>query len=76
MRALIANEYGPPSQLAIGEANDPEPSAGQVLVAIEAAALNPLDLKQVTGAVRDFSPIEFPHIPGMDGAGRVLAVGE
>ncbi len=75
MRALVAEDYGPPSQLAIGESEDPEPTAGQVLVAIQAAALNPFDLKQLTGAVRDFSPIEFPHIPGMDGAGRIAAVG-
>ncbi len=75
MRALVANDYGPPSQLAIAEVGDPEPSAGQVLVAIEAAALNPLDLKQVTGAVRELYPIELPYVPGMDGAGRIVAAG-
>ena len=75
MKALVANDYGPPSQLTLAEAENPEPADGQVLVAIEAAALNPLDLKQVIGAVRDFSPIEFPYIPGMDGAGTVAAVG-
>jgi NADPH2:quinone reductase len=75
MKALVANDYGPPSQLTVAEVEDPEPAPGQVLVAIAAAALNPLDLKQVTGAVREFSPIEFPYIPGMDGAGTVAAVG-
>lgn len=75
MQALTANDYGPPAELTVGEAADPQPGPGQVLVAIEAAALNPFDLKLITGAVRAFSPIEFPYIPGMDGAGTVAAVG-
>jgi NADPH:quinone reductase len=75
MKALVANDYGPPSQLMVAEVADPRPARGQVLIAIEAAALNPLDLKLVTGAARDFSPIDFPYVPGMDGAGRIAAVG-
>ena len=76
MKALIANHYGPPAQLTLAEVPDPEPARGQVLVAIEAAALNPFDLKLVTGATGASSPIQFPYIPGMDGAGSVAAVGE
>jgi NADPH2:quinone reductase len=76
MKALIANDYGPPAQLTVTEVPDPKPARGQVLVAIEAAALNPMDLKLVTGAAREYSSIQFPYIPGMDGAGTIAAVGE
>jgi len=75
MKALVANAYGPPSALTVTDMADPEPAAGEVLVAVEAAALNPFDLKVMTGAVRDFNPIEFPYIPGMDAAGTIAAVG-
>jgi NADPH:quinone reductase len=75
MKALVANDYGPPSQLTVTDVADPQPGAGEVLVAVEAAALNPFDLKVLTGALREFAPIEFPYIPGMDAAGTIAAVG-
>lgn len=52
---------------------DPEPGVGQVRVRLRAAALNRLDLW-----VREGWPgirLEYPHIPGADGAGVVDAVG-
>jgi NADPH2:quinone reductase len=76
MRALIARDYGPPSQLQLGEVPRPEPGSGQVLLRIRAAALNPFDLKLLTGALKGALPVEFPHVPGMDGAGTVAALGE
>jgi NADPH:quinone reductase len=75
MKALVANAYGPPSALEVADVADPEPGPGEVLVAVEAAALNPFDLKVLTGAVRDFNPVEFPYIPGMDAAGTIAGVG-
>jgi NADPH:quinone reductase-like Zn-dependent oxidoreductase len=76
MRALIANGYGPPSQLVLGEAPQPEPGPGQVLVRMRAAALNPFDLKLLSGAFGEGSKVQFPYIPGMDGAGFIAALGE
>ncbi len=76
MRALLANSYGPPSQLVLGEAPQPQPGPGQVLVRMRAASINPFDLKQLTGAFGESSIAEFPHIPGRDGAGFVAALGE
>jgi NADPH:quinone reductase len=75
MKALVANAYGPPSALEVTDVADPEPGPGEVLVAVEAAAVNPFDLKVLTGAVRDFNPVEFPYIPGMDAAGTIAGVG-
>jgi NADPH2:quinone reductase len=80
MKALLANGYGPPSQLVLGEAPQPEldrdPTRPQVLVRMRAAALNPFDLKQLTGAFGESSIAEFPFVPGRDGAGFVAALGE
>jgi NADPH:quinone reductase len=76
MRALVAHDYGPPSRLALEEAPEPKPGAGQALVRMSAAALNPFDLKLITGAMREMVPIQFPYVPGMDGAGTVAALGE
>ena len=76
MLALVAHDYGPPSQLALEEAPQPEPGAGQALVRMAAAALNPFDLKLLTGAMKGAVPAEFPYIPGMDGAGTIAALGD
>jgi NADPH2:quinone reductase len=76
MKALLAHGYGPPAQLVLGEAPQPQPGPGQVLVRMRAAALNPFDLKQLTGAFGESSIAEFPHVPGRDGAGFVAALGE
>ena len=77
MKALVATDYGePPSNLELVEVPDPSPDPGQLLVRIEAAALNPFDLKQIGGAMREVASLAFPHKIGMDGAGQVARVGE
>jgi NADPH:quinone reductase-like Zn-dependent oxidoreductase len=75
VRALVAHDYGPPAQLRVEDVPQPQPAAGQVLVQIRAAALNPFDVKLLGGAFKDSSPVTFPYVPGMDGAGTVYAVG-
>jgi len=76
MKALIVDNYGPPQTAHSGEVEIPKPSKGQLLVNIRAAAVNPFDNKIITGQAKDFFPIEFPYVPGMDGAGTVVEVGE
>ncbi len=77
VRALLVQDYGPPSQLALGELAAPTPGSGQVLVRVRAAGLNPFDLKQLTGAFKGgSSSLEFPYVPGMDGAGTVVELGD
>lgn len=74
MKAIYFHEHGGPEVLAYGDLDTPEPGAGEVQVAIKAAALNRLDI-----FVRNGWPgikLEYPHIPGGDGAGVVSAVGE
>ena len=49
--------------------------AGEVLVRVAAAALNPLDTKMQTGAMHGFFPVEFPYTLGTDLAGTIEQVG-
>lgn len=75
MKAVTVHQYGPPSQLGLGELPIPRPGPGQIQVRIAAASINPLDLRLPRG---DFPqlPVTFPHVPGNDFAGTVTAVGE
>ena len=77
MKALVANDYGPPpSNLEVADVADPTPGPGQLLVRMEAAALNPFDLKLITGALREVMPLTFPHLIGMDGFGTVTGIAD
>lgn len=77
MKALVANDYGqPPSNLEVTDVPNPTPGPGQLLVRIEAAALNPIDLKLITGALREMMPVTFPHLIAMDGTGTVTGTGD
>jgi len=76
MKALIVDNYGPPQAARIGEIDKPQLKDGSLLVKIHAAGINPFDYKLITGAVKDFMPISFPHVPGMDGAGSVDEIGK
>jgi len=76
MKALLARAYGPLNQLEIGEAPQPVPGPGQLLVRLEAAAVNPIDVALVTGRLQAELPVRHPFVPGVDVSGVVEAVGE
>ncbi|HVP63552.1 MAG TPA: NADPH:quinone reductase [candidate division Zixibacteria bacterium] len=73
MKAIQVSEFGGPEQLVLRDIPEPKPKAGEVLVRIHAAGVNPADTYMRTGtyAVKP----ALPYTPGMDGAGEVLAVG-
>src|SRR2546427_12676067 len=74
MRAWVLTATGGLAHLAVAEVPDPgPPGPGQVRVAVQAAALNHLDLFVAEGLPG--GEHEFPHIMGADGAGLVDAVG-
>jgi NADPH:quinone reductase len=56
--------------------DQPTPGPHEVLVKVEAAALNPLDLKMMRGDLKAFMPTPFPFTPGSDICGTVAAVGD
>ena len=49
MKALRFYRFGPPSVLAIEEVPRPEPGDGEALIQVKAAAINPSDVKNVSG---------------------------
>ncbi len=73
----VTNPSGPDS-IEVLELPDPVPAAGEVVVATEAATVNPADYGLVSGALagRVAGRFEPPYIPGWDLAGTVTAVGE
>ena len=74
MRRVVCREWGPPSGLVVEEVDDPEPTAGQVLVEVEAAGVNFVDALFVAGTYQIKVPP--PFTPGSELAGVVRAVGD
>ncbi|MBV6418177.1 MAG: 2-haloacrylate reductase [Steroidobacteraceae bacterium] len=76
MRAMIIDRFGGPEELRLADVQRPEPGAGEVLVRIAFAGVNPADWKIREGWLKDFVPFRLPHILGFDGAGVVAALGK
>jgi NADPH:quinone reductase-like Zn-dependent oxidoreductase len=75
MKAIVVNEYGGPEVLKFEEYPDPVPGPGEVLVRVAAASVNPIDYKRRAGLTKDFYPIKFPGLMGVDIAGTVVRPG-
>ena len=71
MHAIQVTEHGGPEVMQWIELETPAPIKGEVLVRLEAAGVNFIDVYFRTGAY----PAELPGIPGLEGAGVVEAVG-
>lgn len=74
MRVIGFDEFGGPEVLTEREVPKPEPTGGQVRVAVKAAGVNPIDWKIRSGASM-FTKRPFPIILGLETAGVVDAVG-
>jgi NADPH2:quinone reductase len=73
MRAIVVNETGGPEVLVHAEEHpDPEPGPGQVVVEAAAAGVNFIDIYRRSGVYNQ----PLPYVPGSEGAGTVVAVGE
>lgn len=75
MRAIQVHDYGGPEQLKLEDKPRPEPQAGEALVRVHAAGVNPLDWKIREGAMKSFAPVTFPYTPGIEASGVVEAIG-
>jgi NADPH2:quinone reductase len=72
MKAIRIEAFGGPEVLKLREVDDPRPGAGQVVVALKAAGVNPVETYVRSGAYA-IKP-QLPYTPGNDGAGIVAAV--
>ena len=73
MKAIQVAEFGGPENLKLNEIPTPKPEAGQVLVKVHAAGVNPYDTYMRTGTYAIKPPL--PYTPGSDAAGVVESVG-
>jgi NADPH:quinone reductase-like Zn-dependent oxidoreductase len=74
MRAITFQKHGGADVLQYADFPTPEPAAGEVLVHLKTAALNRMDIWTRNGwpGIK----LQYPHIPGADGAGEIAALGE
>jgi NADPH:quinone reductase-like Zn-dependent oxidoreductase len=72
--AVVYHEHGGPEVLTLAEVGVPVPGPGQVLVAVRAAGVNPVDWKDRAGGL-DGVPMTRPRGLGVDLAGVVEATG-
>ena len=75
MKAIVIHKYRGPEELKFEDYADPFPGPGEVLVRIAATSINPFDMMRRSGAAKDFAPIKFPGIVGVDLSGTVVNVG-
>ncbi|XP_024381312.1 2-methylene-furan-3-one reductase [Physcomitrium patens] len=68
------SEYGSKDVLKFEDIPMPEVKPDEVLVKVQAAALNPVDSKRMSGKFKN-TDSELPHVPGYDVAGVVVKVG-
>src|ERR1700722_19200459 len=75
MKAIVVHEYGGPGVLKFEEYPDPVPGPGEVLARVAAASVNPIDCKRRAGLTKDYYPIQFPGLIGIDMSGIVVKTG-
>ncbi|MEI9971741.1 MAG: zinc-binding alcohol dehydrogenase family protein [Ignavibacteriota bacterium] len=69
MRAIEFRQFGDPSQLNLVDRPDPHITASTAIVRMEAASVNPSDVKNVAGRMSQTTP---PRVPGRDYSGVVV----
>ncbi|WP_436877843.1 NADP-dependent oxidoreductase [Siccibacter turicensis] len=75
MKAALIQSFGSPDVISIGEMTVRDPQPDEVVVRVEAAGINPLDVKIVAGYLQQVFPVDFPYVPGTDFSGVVDVVG-
>ncbi len=75
MRAIVYDRYGSPDVLREADVREPVVGPRDVLVAVRASSVNPVDCKIRQGYQRAINRQRFPAVPGMDLSGEVLEVG-
>jgi NADPH2:quinone reductase len=76
MRVVQATAFGSPQVLELGNAAEPAPGPGELLVDVSVAEVLFLDTQLRAGWGREFFALEPPFVPGVGVAGVVASVGE
>ncbi len=71
MKAITASHAGGPEVMTLADVPEPTCPADKVRVRVEAAGVNFIDTYRRSGIY----PVDFPMIPGSEGAGTVIEVG-
>jgi NADPH:quinone reductase len=74
MKAIRVDQFGGPEALRLEAVDDPVPRAGEVVVRVKAAGVNPYDTYMRAGAYGSKNP-SLPYTPGSDAAGVVEFMG-
>jgi NADPH:quinone reductase-like Zn-dependent oxidoreductase len=74
MKAILVHQYGGPEVLKYETAADPIVGSREVLVKVAATSVNPFDIKQRSGIYKDYAPLKFPAILGIDVSGTIVEV--
>lgn len=75
MQAALLTRFGASEAISLGECPKPRPRAGEILVRVQAAAVNPVDWKIRSGQLRLVFRVKPPAVLGMDVAGVVEELG-
>lgn len=75
MKAMQIQDYGPATDLRLADAQQPSINEDQILVQVGAAGVNPVDT-YIRSGTNNYTASRFPHTPGSDGAGTVVALGD
>jgi NADPH:quinone reductase-like Zn-dependent oxidoreductase len=75
MKATLIHSFGGAPVASIGNSASRDVWSHELRVRIQAASVNPLDLKIMAGSMQQVFPVELPYIPGTDFSGIVDAVG-
>jgi NADPH:quinone reductase-like Zn-dependent oxidoreductase len=76
MKAVRFHEYGDPDVLRYEDVDQPVPGAGQVRVRVAGTTFNGVDGNIRAGLMQGPMPLTLPHIPGLDVAGTIDALGD
>ena len=76
MKASVLSAYGGPEVMKYQDMPDPKPGAGDVLVKAAGIGINPEDMLERNGDLKDQFPLHFPAIIGLDVSGTVVATGD
>jgi NADPH:quinone reductase-like Zn-dependent oxidoreductase len=76
VKASVVSAYGGPEVMKYQDMPDPKPGPGDVLVEVAGIGINPEDMLERNGDLKERWPLKFPAIIGLDVSGTVIATGD